>query len=78
MKALIGFKNLAIITAIIIFCSTQRAHAYIDPGTGSLIIQIIIGGLLGAMFALKIYWKRLKAYFSNLLSRRTQDDGHEN
>jgi hypothetical protein len=78
MKDLIGFKNLVIVTAIFIFCSTQRAHAYIDPGTGSYIIQIIIGGLLGVMFALKVYWKKLKAYFSNLLSNRTQDDSNEN
>jgi hypothetical protein len=33
--------------------------AYIDPGTGSLMIQSIIGGVLGAVFLLKNHIKAL-------------------
>lgn len=33
--------------------------AYIDPGTGSLIVQSIIGGILGAFFLLKNHIKAL-------------------
>ena len=36
------------------------AYAYIDPGSGSLIIQIIIGALVGAGITIKIYWYKLK------------------
>ena len=38
-------------------------YAYIDPGTGSYIIQVVIAGLLGALVSLRIYWARIKAYF---------------
>ena len=78
MKVLIDLRNVVILTIILILCSVSKAHAYIDPGTGSYIIQVMIGGLLGAAFALKVYWKKVKAYFSNLFSKRTKNDKHEN
>ena len=36
------------------------AFAYIDPGTGSMFIQALIGALVGIAIALKIYWYKLK------------------
>ena len=36
---------------------------YIDPGTGSYFIQILIGVLAGGLFALKIFWKKIVAFF---------------
>jgi len=35
------------------------AHAYLDPGAGSLILQGIIAGIAAAGVAVKIYWHRL-------------------
>jgi hypothetical protein len=78
MRFLIGFKNVIIITVVLLLWSARGVDAYIDPGTGSYIIQIIIGGGLGAAFALKVYWKKVKFYFSNLLSKKTKNDKHEN
>jgi len=40
------------------------AHAYVDPGTGSFIIQGIIATLVGAGVAIKLSWKRIKARFT--------------
>ena len=40
------------------------AYAYLDPGTGSLVIQILIGALAGIGITLKIYWHRIKEKFS--------------
>lgn len=78
MKVLIGFKDVVILTVILLLCSVCKAYAYIDPGTGSYIIQVMIGGLLGGAFALKVYWKKVRAYFSKLFSKRTKSDKHEN
>ena len=36
------------------------AYAYIDPGSGSLIIQVIIGALVGAGITIKVYWYKFK------------------
>jgi len=40
------------------------AFAYLDPGTGGIIFQALIGVLIGAGITLKIYWYKLKEKFS--------------
>ena len=49
------------------------ANAYIDPGTGSYILQLLIAGLLGAAYAVKLSWTRIRALFRSLFSRSKQD-----
>lgn len=39
------------------------AHAYIDGGTGGLIVQLLLTGLLGLGVVLKIYWQKFKGLF---------------
>ncbi len=34
--------------------------AYLDPGTGSLVLQTSVAGLLGGLFLLKASWRRVK------------------
>ncbi len=36
---------------------------YIDPGTGSYVLQVVAAGVLGAMFALKMFWHRIAGFF---------------
>ncbi len=36
---------------------------YIEPGSSSYIIQMIVAGLLGAAFWIKMSWQRVKAFF---------------
>ena len=42
-------------------------YAYIDPGTGSFIVQAMIAGLLGILVSLKMYWARIKVIFNERL-----------
>jgi hypothetical protein len=37
---------------------------YIDPGSGSYVIQVIVAAILGAAFWIKMSWQRIKAFFS--------------
>ena len=39
------------------------AAAYIDPGTGSLILQGLIAAFAAAAFVIRGYWYRIKALF---------------
>ena len=41
------------------------AHAYLDPGTGSIILQAIVGSIAGAFVVIKLYWYRIKIFFKN-------------
>jgi hypothetical protein len=35
--------------------------AYIDPGAGSFVLQAIVAAAAGLAFALKIWWKKIRA-----------------
>jgi hypothetical protein len=37
---------------------------YLDPGTGSFIIQILLAGLLGLGVAVKVYWNKIVKFFN--------------
>jgi hypothetical protein len=37
--------------------------AYLDPGTGSLILQAIVATLAGAIVAVTAYWQKIKSLF---------------
>lgn len=39
------------------------AMAYLDPGTGSMVLQLILGGVAGGLVIIKLYWARLKEVF---------------
>jgi hypothetical protein len=69
MRRLRKSAELIILTAALFLIYARNAFAYIDPGTGSFVLQLIIGALLGAAFAVKSFWKNIKAFFSKLLSR---------
>jgi len=42
---------------------------YIDPGTGSLIIQVAIAGAISGLFMLKLFWGKVKVFMGKLLGR---------
>ena len=46
----------------LVFLALQApsAFAYLDPGTGSMLLQVILGGVAAATVALKLYWHRIK------------------
>jgi len=46
---------------------------YLDPGTGSFIIQILLAGLLGLGVAVKVYWNKIRDFFSRNKSDSTLD-----
>jgi len=38
--------------------------AYIDPGSGSYLVQVIIAGVLAVIFYFKNGWLKLRSFFS--------------
>ena len=51
------------------FASTKQAHAYIDIGSGTMILQALLAGLFGSLFALKVFWARVTAPIGKLVAR---------
>ncbi len=48
------------------------AHAYLDPGTGSYIFQLLLAGVVGLAFVIKVFWSRIKGFFTRLFSRKQE------
>lgn len=53
-----------------LFVAPAKVYAYLDPGSGSFVFQLLLGTLLGGLVAIKIYWKKVKNFFLNLFSKR--------
>lgn len=39
------------------------AHAYVDPGSGSMVLQLLLGGIAGVIVIVRYYWHRLRRLF---------------
>ena len=53
----------SITAALLLSALPPDAAAYIDPGTGSLVLQGVIAGLAAGAVAIRSYWYRIKAFF---------------
>jgi hypothetical protein len=60
--------RLGILVAVLL--GARDAHAYLDPSTGSMILQGIIGGMMAGLFIVRRQWTQLKGWFSR---RRATD-----
>lgn len=69
-----------IATIIPIVFLLKSGHAYLDPGSGSFIIQLLLASLVGGLFILKTYWKRITGFFRKSTSNEpeeVEDEGEE-
>lgn len=57
--------------ALVVWASP--AYAYLDPGTGSYALQILLAALFGALFTIKVYWQKLKAFFTGRKAETEKD-----
>ncbi len=61
----------------ILFAIPVSAYAYIDPGTGSYLVQILIAGLVGSALTIKIFFARIKSIFTRKGSNSSQADSKD-
>ena len=60
---------------LLLLALPSTAHAYLDPGTGSYVVQLLIGTVLGGLFAVGMFWRRVVASFKRFFKRGSKDDG---
>ena len=51
------------------FLFTSSAHAYLDPGTGSIILQAIVGAFAAFLSTLYIFWEKVKIFFRKVFKK---------
>ncbi|MFT4521346.1 MAG: hypothetical protein ACI8ZN_000275 [Bacteroidia bacterium] len=59
--------------ALCLWAILPNAFAYLDPGSGSYILQMIVAGALGGLYAIKLYWYRIVSFFKGGSSKKSDD-----
>ena len=68
MKTPMCAKALVVMLGLFCFSLHESAHAYIDPGTGSYLLQMLVASFFGAVFALGVFWRSVKVFCSTMVA----------
>lgn len=73
-------KNLLVFASgsLFLLASTESAFAYLDPGTGSMVLQAILGGAAVALATGSLYVQKIKSFFGARRSADKRDDSRKN
>ena len=74
MKSTPKLTLLGVVMAALALFSQPSAHAYIDPGSGSIILQAILAAIFGAAVTLKLFWQKIKLGVLGLFGARKQKE----
>ena len=58
---------------LVFFLLTSPVYAYLDPGTGNIIIQAILAFIATAITTLSFYWTKVKLFILKLLKKNNND-----
>lgn len=64
-------KNVATLIALVVlilYWPGAEVHAYVDPGSGSMFLQFLLGGIAGLGLVLRVVWKSLRNKFAKTWS----------
>ena len=59
-----------IFSAIFLLILPVDAQAYLDPGTGSIILQAILGFIAAAITSISIYWSKFKSLINKIFGKK--------
>ncbi len=78
MKWFSCVAKILMVFALFYLIFPKQAYAYLDPGTGSYIFQLIMAGLFGVALVIKIFWRRIKAFLSAQFHKKQKEENEGN
>lgn len=60
-----------------VYLTARPVYAYLDPGAGSFLFQLLIGAGVSVLFLLKVYWKKIKGFITKKGADADDDDDDE-
>jgi hypothetical protein len=58
-----NYKPFVVACSVVLLVLPAQAHAYLDPSSGSMLLQIAVGGFLAALVTVKMYWRKVSSVF---------------
>jgi hypothetical protein len=58
-----GYSRFALACAVALVVAPAEARAYVDPSSGSMLLQIAVGGFLAGLVTVKMYWRKVRSIF---------------
>ena len=71
------FGSFILIVLFLSLIAPSAAYAYLDPGSGSMLLQLVLGGLAGLAVIAKLYWHRLLGLFG-MNAQQEESDSETN
>jgi hypothetical protein len=68
-RSIIGVLSQRLLAFCCLLVLSVPAHAYVDPGTGSLAVQFLIGGAVALAFTIKTYYYAIRSKIRSMLGR---------
>lgn len=62
-----------LLCAVFALVFAKRAHAYIDPGTGSMLVQAAIAAVAAVSVSIGVFRSRIRSFFGRLFGRKKDE-----
>ena len=66
-------RHFTFVLLFLVAIFTRDVHAYLDPGTGSLVFQTVVAALAAAAYGFRSYWGKIRAFFGRTSSTTSGD-----
>jgi hypothetical protein len=67
-------KGLFVLVLYFVWLSETQVDAYLDPGSGSMLVQLLLGGVAGAAVIVKLGWQRFRDMFRSSSVDKTKSN----
>tara|TARA_Y100000590_G_C15693811_1_gene1004403 strand:- start:487 stop:711 length:225 start_codon:yes stop_codon:yes gene_type:complete len=68
------FIKFIIFQTLFVVVFNNAAYAYLDPGTGSVILQAIVAGVAAFFTGIVFYWKKLQVFLNKIFNKYSKNE----
>jgi len=70
MKKILSLVTLVLLLLVL---ATRPAHAYLDPASGSMILQVVVAAVAAVLITIKAFWHKIRGMFGSSPTEKTAE-----
>ena len=71
------FKYSPVLLVLFLFLSPFYTYAYLEPGTLSYVLQVLLAFFVGALVTMRIFWSNIKTFMNKLFKKEEKKEDKE-